>query len=71
MREAVEQLARSGYVEVRYENSSASKFPSLYDFATLNKHLVQDENEKWVWKGGDAPEVALTDFGSHYVARMV
>ncbi|HTF05247.1 MAG TPA: hypothetical protein VK826_14560 [Bacteroidia bacterium] len=71
MREAVEQLARSGYVEVRYENSSKSKFPSLYDFASFGKQLSQDENDNWVWTGGDQPEVALTDFGSHYVARMV
>lgn len=70
MAEAVEQLARSGYVELRYEGASQSKFPSLYDFGGLHKNLVQDENGKWQWKSGECPEVALTDFGSHYAARM-
>lgn len=68
--EAVEQLLRSGYVELRYEGAAKSKFPSLYDFGGLHKNLVEDADGKWQWKSGESPEVALTDFGSHYAARM-
>jgi hypothetical protein len=70
MAEAVEQLLRTGYVELRYEGPK-SKFPSLYDFGGLHKNLKEDENGRWQWKSGECPEVALTDFGSHYAARMV
>lgn len=70
MSEAVEQLARSGYVEVRYENSSKSRFPSLYEFGGLSSNLELTDDDKWVWKSGEAPEIALTDFGSHYASRM-
>lgn len=68
--EAVEQLTRSGYVEVRYENSSKSKFPSLYEFGGISNNMELSGDDKWVWKSGEAPEIALTDFGSHYAARM-
>lgn len=67
--EAVEQLVRTGYAEVRNESSTNSKSPSLYDFGGLHRNLVL-KGDLWVWKSGDCPEVALTDFGSHYAARM-
>ena len=72
--EAVEQLSRSGYVEVRYENSEKSKFPSLYDLGGLHHNLIQKNDDSWEWNtqisGIQSPEVALSDFGSHYVAKM-
>lgn len=71
MSEAVEQLARAGLVEIRYEQASKSRFPSLYEFGSLPKNMTEDKDGKWRWKSGDCPEVALTDFGSHYAARMV
>jgi hypothetical protein len=69
MAEAVEQLLRTGYIELRFEGPK-SKFPSLYDFGGLHKNLKEDKEGKWQWKKGECPEIALTDFGSHYVARM-
>ena len=68
--EAAEQLARAGLVEIRSERSSKSKFPSLYDFGGIVRNLELIGADKWQWKNNDVPEVALTDFGSHYVARM-
>lgn len=70
MSEAVEQLLRTGYVELRYEGVWKSKFPSLYDFGGLHKNLVEDAEGRWLWKSGECPEIALTDFGSHYANRM-
>lgn len=70
MSEAVEQLSRSGYVEVRYEGSEKVKTPSLYDLGGLHKNLIMNEDDKWTWVKGSAPEIAFTDFGSHYAARM-
>lgn len=70
MSEAVEQLSRSGYVEVRYEGSEKVKLPSLYDLGGLHKNLAMNDNDRWEWMKGQTPEIALTDFGSHYVARM-
>lgn len=70
MMEAVEQLLRTGYVELRYEGATKSRFPSLYDFGGVHKNLVEDQDGKWHWKSGECPEVALTDFGSHYAGRM-
>ena len=70
MCEAVEQLARSGYVEVRYENMPSGRMPSLYDLGSLYRNIEMSDDEKWHWKEGNVPEVALTDFGSHYASRM-
>lgn len=70
MAEAVEQLSRTGLVEIRFDPPSKSKFPSLYDFGGLHKNLLPGDDGKWLWKSGNCPEVALTDFGNHYAARM-
>ncbi len=70
MAEAVEQLLRTGYVELRYDAPTTSKFPSLYDFGGLHKNLAKQKDGSFHWKKGVCPELALTDFGSHYVSRM-
>jgi hypothetical protein len=67
--EAIEQLARSGYVEIRSDLLAKSKFPSLYDLGGILRNL-NEVGDTWVWKSGSPPEIALTDFGSHYAARM-
>lgn len=68
--EAVEQLIRAGLVEVRHEQPAKSKFLSLYDFGSLARNLEMGDDDKWFWRNGNPPEIALTDFGSHYAARM-
>lgn len=68
--EAIEQLTRSGLTEVRYERPVKGKFASLYDFGSLANNLEMNDEDRWEWTGKDLPEVALTDFGSHYAARM-
>ncbi|MCK6639189.1 MAG: hypothetical protein L6Q81_03820 [Bacteroidia bacterium] len=68
MAEAVEQLCRSGHAEVRYAGSDKVKFPSLYDLGGIDRNLEFTEEGFWIWKTTDVPEVALTDFGSHYAA---
>jgi hypothetical protein len=70
MAEAVEQLVRAGLVELRFDPPSKSKFPSLYDMGGLHKNLKEGKEGKWLWKSGNVPEVALTDFGNHYTAKM-
>lgn len=67
--EAVEQLVRTGYAEVRTEKSSHDKSASLYDFGGLHRNLSL-KGEQWIWNSKDCPEVALTDFGTQYVAKM-
>jgi hypothetical protein len=67
--EAVEQLSRTGYVELRVSATPKGQTPSLYDFGGLHRNLVQ-KDERWHWKQGEVPEIALTDFGSIYASRM-
>ncbi len=65
--EAVEQLQRMNYVEVRDEMQPRSKTKtSLYDFAPLEEFLEEKESG-WIWKSASLPVIALSDLGSSFV----
>ncbi|MGL4597582.1 MAG: hypothetical protein ACRCYO_08645 [Bacteroidia bacterium] len=65
--EAVEQLQRMNYVEVRDELQPKSKTKiSLYDFAPLEESLDELETG-WAWTGKSLPIIALSDLGSAFV----
>ncbi|CAN5431481.1 hypothetical protein BH09BAC5_BH09BAC5_10700 [soil metagenome] len=64
--EAVENLVRKEYIEVRIESIAKNKkFLSLYDFGSFGKN-VQKKGGVYKWKKGECPVVALTDEGIHY-----
>ena len=68
--EAVDNLVRKDYAEVRLETQvKTQKALSLYDFGPFGKN-VQFKGGKWTWKKGECPMVALTDEGSRYVDLM-
>ncbi|CAN5846220.1 hypothetical protein BH11BAC7_BH11BAC7_25000 [soil metagenome] len=65
--EAVDNLVRKEYVEVRMESIAKNKkFLSLYDFGLFGKN-VQKKGKIFKWKTGECPVVALTDEGLRYV----
>ena len=68
--EAVENLVVKGYAEVRLESQVKSRKPlSLYDFGPFGKN-VQQREDRWVWKKGECPVVALTGEGSVYAEGL-
>jgi hypothetical protein len=68
--EAVDQLVRKDYCEVRVESVAKNKkYLSLYDFGVLGKN-VQRKAGIFKWKKGECPVVALTDEGSRYVESL-
>ena len=68
--EAVDNLVRKDYVEVRLESQAKNpKGLSLYDFGAVGKNLTQKAG-KWKWKKGECPVVALTDEGTRYVELL-
>ncbi|HEU4718406.1 MAG TPA: hypothetical protein VFU15_11255 [Bacteroidia bacterium] len=70
MCEAVENLVRMEYAEVRLENRTKDrKLPSLFDFAPLGGHM-QSDGEKFSWIKGECPVIALSDAGSRYADTL-
>src|ERR1044071_3119909 len=68
--EAVDQLVRKEYCEVRLESVAKNKkYLSLYDFGVLGKN-VQRKAGIFKWKKGECPVVALTDEGARYVESL-
>ena len=68
--EAVDNLVRKEYVEVRLESVAKNKKGlSLYDFGPFGKN-VEFKSRQWRWKKGEAPVIALTDEGVDYVNLM-
>jgi hypothetical protein len=68
--EAVDNLVRKEYVEVRVEGApKTKKLLSLYDFGQFGKN-IQHKGGVWKWKKGECPVVALTDEGVRYVDLM-
>lgn len=68
--EAVDQLVRKEYCEVRIESVAKNKkFLSLYDFGVLGKNVIK-KSGSFKWKKGECPVVALTDEGSRYVEML-
>jgi hypothetical protein len=68
--EAVDNLVRKEYVEVRIESVAKNKkFLSLYDFGQFGKN-VQKKGSVFKWKKGECPVVALTDEGVRYVEML-
>ncbi|GAB4135042.1 MAG: hypothetical protein Fur0041_08830 [Bacteroidia bacterium] len=63
--EAVEQLIRSGYAEVRDEQIQSSDNISLYDFGLLTSKMLQ-QDKIWTWKDALCPSVVLTSSGMQY-----
>jgi hypothetical protein len=67
--EAVEQLQRMGYTEVRDESRRrTTKAISLYDYAPIEERL-EEINDVWIWNAPPSPVVALSDEGSFYVQQ--
>ncbi|HET6992960.1 MAG TPA: hypothetical protein VFJ43_16630, partial [Bacteroidia bacterium] len=68
--EAVDNLVRKEYAEVRLESVAKNKkWLSLYDFGQFGKN-VQYKSGVWKWKKGECPVVALTDEGTRYVELL-
>jgi hypothetical protein len=69
--EAVDNLVRKEYVEVRLESVAKNKkFQSLYDFGQFGKN-VQKKGKAFKWKKGECPVIALTDEGVRYVETSI
>jgi len=60
--EAVEQLVRSGWVEVRDEEKNTETL-SLYDYGMLTMNMKRGP-EGWKWKNKITPSVALLDMSA-------
>ncbi len=68
--EAVDNLVRKEYAEVRMESVTKNKkMLSLYDFGQFGKN-IQRKGGVWKWKKGECPVVALTDEGVRYVEML-
>ncbi len=68
--EAVENLVRKEYAEVRIESIAKNKkFLSLYDFGALGTNVTK-KSGVFKWKKGECPVVALTDEGVRYVEML-
>lgn len=68
--EAVENLTRMEYAEVRLESETKRRKPlSIYDFGAFGNQLVE-EDEIFKWKNGECPVIALTDSGSRYADTL-
>jgi len=68
--EAVDNLVRKEYAEVRLESQAKTKKAlSLYDFGAFGKN-IEHKAGVWKWKKGECPVVALTDEGTRYVDLM-
>ncbi len=68
--EAVDNLVRKEYVEVRLDNVAKNKkMLSLYDFGLFGKN-IQYKNAEWKWSVGECPMVALTDEGLSYIESL-
>ncbi len=68
--EAVDNLVRKEYAEVRMESQAKNKKAlSLYDFGAFGKN-IEHKKGIWKWKNGECPVVALTDEGVRYVDSM-
>jgi hypothetical protein len=68
--EAVDNLVRKEYVEVRLESVARNKkFLSLYDFGPFGKN-IQKKGKAFKWKKGECPVVALTDEGTRYADQL-
>lgn len=68
--EAVENLIRMDYAEVRMESKvSKGKALSLYDFGVFGEQL-KEKDGIYKWKKGECPVVALTDSGARYADTL-
>ena len=64
--EAIENLCRMGYAEVRSAAETKPRKPlSIYDFGAFGKNIVK-KGKSFRWKTGVCPEVALSDSGAVY-----
>jgi hypothetical protein len=69
--EAVENLCRHEYAEVRLEGGQRQKKTlSLYDFGRFSQLMAEEENGDFHWKNGECPMIALTDSGSRYADSL-
>ena len=68
--EAVDNLCRWEYAEVRIESERKKQKPlSIYDFSPFGEQL-QEEKNNFKWKKGECPVIALTDSGSRYADTL-
>ncbi|MBI3510822.1 MAG: hypothetical protein HY064_09160 [Bacteroidetes bacterium] len=68
--DAVDDLARRNYVEVRKESETKRKQAlSIYDFGAPGKNFSH-EGEIFIWSTGECPVVALADEGVRHAAAI-
>lgn len=70
MCDAIENLCRMDYAEVRLETQVKKGKPlSLYDFGTFGEQL-KEKKGIFKWKKGECPVIALTDSGARYADSL-